>query len=222
MRLTATPRGARWASRTKAALQSSSANRIPVCVSKVIAAVSLRTAGELQTIPSPGKGDVYTGTPLMRFGAPRATSPPLPASLAGEQPPTTFLRSTADCRSGGLPGLFHPGATWGSERAWYIAKSVPEPYSAERPSDAVVLVSPLTEASERDHTQCVPRVPGLPNLQHGDRPKASRGEGCRCLAPTSFAPKRGRRGDRDPDVSGGCVARAEAKTSPSTERCVAP
>jgi hypothetical protein len=55
--------------------------------------------------------------------APRATTPPLLASFAGGQPPTTFLRSSTDSKSDGSPTIFHAGAAWGSERAWYTAKA---------------------------------------------------------------------------------------------------
>jgi len=63
----------------------------------------------------------------MSFIARLAISPPLLASLAGGQPPSTFLRSSAVCKSDGSPALFHAGTTWGSERAWYVAKMSSRP-----------------------------------------------------------------------------------------------
>lgn len=84
----------------------------------------------------------------MRSCAPRATSPPLPVSLAGEQPPATFLRSSAVYRRDGLPALLHAGTTWGSERAWYVTKerSIPKSPIGAEPKGPLIAQVPSSEA----------------------------------------------------------------------------
>lgn len=49
---------------------------------------------------------------------PPATSSPHAGTLAGAQPPSTFLRPSADYTNEDSPTLFHVGATHGVQRTW--------------------------------------------------------------------------------------------------------